>query len=110
MASPWMVLHLIDQDHRSQAFLAVPERRILLGMSDRVTLCPSCKEQIEPGAARCVACEYALISPGGQRTVATRRDTYGEMPQSANLPGVGPGRECEGCDGSIIEARQDLKV
>jgi hypothetical protein len=72
-------------------------------MSDRVTLCPSCKEQIEPGAVRCVACEYALISPGGQRTVVTRRDTYGEMPQSANFPGVGPGRECEGCDGSIIE-------
>jgi hypothetical protein len=40
---------------------------------DRVTLCPSCKEQIEPGAVRCVACEFAFTGPGGQRTVATRR-------------------------------------
>jgi hypothetical protein len=52
-----------------------------VGMPDRVTFCPSCKEQIEPGAARCVACKYAFTGPGWQRTVATSRDTYGEMPQ-----------------------------
>ena len=65
-------------------------------------LCPSCKEQIEPGAARCAACDRALTGPGGQRAVATRRDIYGEMPEH-EAPGVGPGRPCRGCDGSLIE-------
>jgi hypothetical protein len=64
-------------------------------------LCPSCKEQIEPGAVRCVACEHDLADPGGQRTVATRRDTYGEMPQSESFPDTV--RECAGCDGTFIE-------
>jgi hypothetical protein len=37
---------------------------------DRVTLCPSCKEQIEPGAVRCVACEFAAreVSGGWRRS------------------------------------------
>jgi hypothetical protein len=68
---------------------------------DRVTLCPSCKEQIEPGAVRCVACEFALPAPAGNGR--SRRDAYGEMPQPEKFPGVGAGRECEGCDGSFLE-------
>jgi hypothetical protein len=63
-------------------------------------LCPSCKEQIEPGAIRCVACEHDLVGPGGQRTVATRRDAYGDLPQPKSFPKPG---ECAGCDGSVIE-------
>ena len=70
-------------------------------MPDRVALCPSCKEQIEPGALRCDSCGYALTDPDGKRTIATRRDTYGG--QSENFPETGPGRECDGCDGSFIE-------
>jgi hypothetical protein len=38
-----------------------------VGVPDSVTLCLSCKEQIEPGAVRCVACEFAFTGRGGQR-------------------------------------------
>ena len=72
-------------------------------MPDRVALCPSCKEPIEPGADRCGHCDFAVTGPDGQRTVATRRDTYGVTPASDEFPVTGPGRECEGCDGSFIE-------
>lgn len=66
-------------------------------------LCPSCKVQIEAGAAQCPACEHGLTGPDGRRTIATRRNTYGEMPPAAQSPGTGPGQPCEGCDPTAIE-------
>jgi hypothetical protein len=74
-------------------------------------LCPSCKIQIEPGAAQCAACGHALTGPDGRQTIATRRNTYGEILPAAldtpgtgpHVPGTGPGEECDGCDPTKIE-------
>ena len=42
-----------------------------------------------------------LPAPAGNGR--SRRDAYAEMPQPEKFPGVGAGRECEGCDGSFLE-------
>jgi hypothetical protein len=74
-------------------------------------LCPSCKIQIEPGAAKCAACGHALTGPDGRWTIATRRNTDGEILHAAldtpgtgpQVPGTGPGERCEGCDPTFIQ-------
>ena len=73
-------------------------------------LCPSCKEPLAPADVRCGACGEDPGAPEGRRRVAVRRTGTEAEPGDDGRNGdvaedvlFAAERDCDGCDGSLIE-------